>query len=315
MATYQSYTLIGAKEDISDIITNISPTKTPFQSMIGREKVTQKLFQWQEDELRAAAANAQVEGADATDITVAPTTMRSNYTQILSETIKVADGVDVTDTYGRAKETAYQLQKTASQLKRDLEHACVGVLTAAAAGAAAVARTFASYVSQIDSGVQNPLGATTALSETAVTDMQSELFTNGADPSILMVTPSNALVVAGFAGKVTTVQNVAATENVATAAIRSRDIGNATSIVNNVEIYKSPFGTLKVVLNRFLRAKDTLVFEPDMWKLMVFRNWQRQTLAKTGDATKIQMLGEFSLKHKNFKASGVIRDNDADNNP
>jgi hypothetical protein len=316
MATYTSYEVIGAKEDVSDVITQISPTKTPFQSMIGSEKVSQKYFQWQEDELRAAAANAKVEGADASAITADPTTMRTNYTQILSETIQVADGVDVTDKYGRAKETAYQLAKTASQLKRDLEHTFVGVLTSASAGNASTARYMASYVAQCDSGTKNPLGATTALSETAVTDLQKELFDNGSDPSVLMITPANALIVAGFAGKVTNVTNVAGTENVAAVAARSRSLsGETTTVVNNVERYKSPYGTLNIVVNRFLRAKDSLMFEPDMWKKMVFRPWTRTTLAKTGDSTKIQMLGEFSLKHRNFKASGVIRDNDADMNP
>ena len=70
MANYQTYQMVGIKEDVSDVITNLSPRKTPFQSAIGSEKVTQPLFQWQEDSLRAAGANAQVEGADATFITV-----------------------------------------------------------------------------------------------------------------------------------------------------------------------------------------------------------------------------------------------------
>lgn len=312
MATYTSYTLVGAKEDVSNVISNISPAKTPFQSSIGNEKTTQKLFQWQEDELRAVAANAKVEGADASDITVDVTTMRNNYTQILSETIKIADGLDSTDKYGRAKETAYQMTKVASQLKRDLEHAFVGTAQSADAGDASTARTFAGFQSQLDAGLKNPLGATTDLSEQAVIDMQQELYTNGAEPSMLMVTPSNSLIVAGFAGKVQNVQNVAEDQNVGGAAVRSRDIGNGTTVVNVVDRYRSPFGTLNVLINRWLRAKDSLVYEADMWKKVTFRPWTRTTLAKAGDATKIQMLGEFSLKHKNYKASGVIRDNDAD---
>ena len=65
MATYQTYQMVGIKENVSDVITNLSPRKTPFQSAIGNEKVTQPLFQWQEDSLRAVATNAAVEGADA----------------------------------------------------------------------------------------------------------------------------------------------------------------------------------------------------------------------------------------------------------
>jgi hypothetical protein len=315
MAVYTSYDLVGAKEDVSDVISNISPTKTPFQSMIGSEKVTQKLFQWQEDELRAAAQNAKVEGADASEVAITPTSLVTNRTQILSETILIADGLDSTDKYGRAKETAYQMAKTAAQLKRDLELSFVGIHQAADAGSSVAARKMASYTSLTHTDHHNFMGAATNLSEAAVVSMQQELFDEGSDPSVLMVTPSNAVIVADFANKVTNVQNVAATENVAAVTVRGRDLGNATTLVNNIDIYKSPFGSLRVVINRFVRAKDTLVFESDMWKKMVFRPWTRTTLAKTGDSTKIQMLGEFSLKHRNQHASGVIRDNDTDINP
>ena len=36
--TFQTYTAIGNREDLSDIIYNISPTDTPFMSSIGKEK-------------------------------------------------------------------------------------------------------------------------------------------------------------------------------------------------------------------------------------------------------------------------------------
>jgi hypothetical protein len=43
--TYTSYDVVGKKEDVSDIITNISPTTTPFQTLIGKESVNNVLFQ------------------------------------------------------------------------------------------------------------------------------------------------------------------------------------------------------------------------------------------------------------------------------
>jgi hypothetical protein len=84
MAVYTTYEQVGKKEDVSDIISNISPTKTPFQSAIGSDKVDNTLFQWQEDSLRSVQDNAKAEGADAADIVVVPTVMRNNQTQILT---------------------------------------------------------------------------------------------------------------------------------------------------------------------------------------------------------------------------------------
>lgn len=300
MATFQTYTLIGAKEDISDIISNISPTKTPFQSMIGKEKVTQKYFQWQEDSLRSVAANAQVEGGDPTDITVAVTTMRNGYTQIFWESVKVAGTVDATSTYGRAKESAYQMSKSAAAVKRDLEHALVGVTTSAGAGDATNGRTLGSAVSQVATGnVVTTGGTTKALDETHLVTCLQDVYTAGADPSIIMVTPSNSVVVAAFS------------EASGRYRVVSTPADNAHKIINVVNLYISPFGEQKVVLNRFLVAKYTLVFDPAMWSLVTLRPWTREVLAKTGDAYRQMIVGEFSLKHKNQSASGAVHDHTA----
>jgi hypothetical protein len=302
MALFTEYEAIGLKEDISDVITNISPTKTPFQSGCGTEKVTQKLFQWQEDSLRAAATNAQTEGFDGVDVTATPTVMRSNVTQILAETVKVSGSLDASSSYGRARETAYQLAKSAAQVKRDLENAMVGVDTSLTAGdnSGPVARKFASYsrLLTVANNVVYPGVGFTISEDNLLTALQN-CYTNGADPNVVSVTPTNSLTVANFAkasGRMRTIND---------------SQGSAQKVVNAVDIYVSPFGEVKVILNRFQKSTWTLVYDNSMWVKAVFRNWFREVLAKTGDATKSMIVGEFSLKHKNFLASSLIVDNAA----
>jgi len=299
MAQYVTYDMVGIKEDVSDVISNISPTKTPFQSMIGSEKVHNKYFQWQEDDLRAVAANAKVEGFTAADSSRTPTTMRTNYTQILADVIKVSNTADVVSTYGRAKESAYQMAKVAAELKRDLEYAMVGVENAAVAGDSSTAREFASFFNQVDSSMFTYTGATsTKPDEADVLAALQDVYTEGSEVSVMMVTPTNSLEIADFAFK----------SRGATSLERARDVGNSREIVNVVDVYVSPFGKVKVVLNRFLIAGRTLMFDPEMWKKCVLRNWTRETLAKTGDNLQMMLVGEFSLKHKNYKASAVIEE-------
>lgn len=293
------------KEDVSDIITNISPRKTPFLSAIGKGKITQPLFQWQEDSLRSVqgTGSAVVEGADASFITVAPTVMRSNYSQIFMEAVQVSQTAEVSLAHGRAKEMAYQLAKSGAALKRDLENALVGTGQAAAAGSSSVARTMAGYQAQINTTsntIAMYMGAATALAETganSIVSLLQNLYTNGGDPSTILVTPANSVVIAAFAQ----------------AAGRYRTFNDAKSnnIVNTVNLYVSPFGEQKVELDIFLQAHYTLAYNPDMWSLETLRPWTRETLAKTGDSTKQMIVGEFSLKHKNFNASGFIADNTA----
>ena len=298
MAQYTSYDQVGKKEDVSDIISNITPTKVPFQAMIGNERVSNTLFQWQEDELRAVTVNAKVEGFTAADATLTATTMRNNYTQILEKTIKISETADAVATYGRAKESAYQLSKAGAELRRDLEHAMVGTKQTAVAGDSSTARKFAGFQAQVASGNFTYTGATgtpavaNALDEDDLLAALQDLYNEGSDPSVVMVTPTNSLIVAGFAK----------------ASGRSRDFASGKSVVNAVDLYVSPFGEVKVYLNRFLAAGDTLVFDPEMWKQCTLRPWARETLAKDGDNMKMMIVGEYSLKHKNQKASAVIRE-------
>lgn len=295
MALFQTYEQVGIKEDISDIISNISPTKTPFQTSIGNEKVTNTLFQWQEDSLRSVASNPVLEGADASFITVTPTVMRNNHTQIFAEAVQVSGTVDAVSTYGRARESAYQLAKSSAALKRDLENAFVGTAQAAVAGADATARQMAGVQVQIDSGnVVYTGGTTTAPSEANFLTVLQDIFQAGADPSIIQLTPANSVVFASFAA----------------AAGRYRTLPTGTdgdkALVNVVNLYVSPFGQQKVQVNRFLKSSDSLVYDPAQWAKVTLRPWTRETLAKTGDSLKMMIVGEFSLKHKNTKASGLV---------
>jgi hypothetical protein len=56
--TYLTYSAIGMREDLSDIIDNISPTETLFLSACKKVKAKSRKFEWQTDSLSAAAANA-----------------------------------------------------------------------------------------------------------------------------------------------------------------------------------------------------------------------------------------------------------------
>lgn len=299
MATYQTFTQIGIKEDISDIITNLTPSVTPFQTAIGTEKINNVLFQWQEDTLRAAALNAKVEGADAVDITTTPTVMRSNLTQILSEAVTVSETADTVTTYGRAKEMAYQLQKSSSQVKLDYEFSLVGSAQAQVTGSAAVARRFTGAQRQIAAANITYNGGTiavpVALTEAKLLTNLQAVFSSGGSPTRIQVTPTNSVVLAGFAS----------------AAGRYRTIpgasgGESSGIVNVVNFYVSPFGEQKVEISRALMAYNTLVYDPKKWAKCVLRPWTKEALAKTGDANKMMIVSEQSLKHKNQLASGLL---------
>ena len=109
--TFSSYEAIGNREDLEDVIWDVSPTETPFASRIAKIKATAVFHEWQTDALAAAATNIQVEGADAVASTAAPTVRLRNYCQIFSKSPRVSGTQESVDKAGRESEMSYQVMK------------------------------------------------------------------------------------------------------------------------------------------------------------------------------------------------------------
>lgn len=286
----KSFDLVGKKEDVSDFISMLTPADTPFLSSIKTDKVHNTLYQWMEDQLRAVKKNTQTEGFDAQDSTRDQPIMRSNGTQILEETFKVSGTSDAVKVYGRDKITARETMKTGKLVKMDLEHSLVGTGQTYVEASSSTAGEFAGVQAQIDTAVTTTLSSA-PLSEESVIQTHEKLYNEGSDATTLMIKPSDAPVVAGWAS----------------ATNRTLNIDNGEKkITNVVNIYEDPFGTVRVVKNRRMRKTDALMYDPKNWKLAVLRNWFREKLAKTGDSERYMVVGEFGLKHTNKKATGLI---------
>ena len=120
--TFDTYDSIGEREDLSDVIYNISPTDTPFLSSAAKTKSTAVLHEWQTDSLTAAVTdNAVIEGDEVGIDAITATTRLSNSCQILDKAICITGTQEAVDKAGRASEIAYQIAKKAKELKRDLE--------------------------------------------------------------------------------------------------------------------------------------------------------------------------------------------------
>ena len=287
MATYTTYDQVGKKESVADIITDITPFDTPAFTMFKDEKVSARTFSWLEDALAPAGANAAVEGADAVMGTLIDAVERTNNTQILTKGFQVSATADAIGTYGRAKETAHQLAKALKEIKRDAEYALVGVDQAAVSGSGSTARQMASVINQITT---DKAQAGAALTEAALLDAGETAYANGSDVDTLMIKPGDAQIVAGFSAS----------------AGRNREIAQGKTLVNAIDLYVSPYGEYRVVLNRHLKSDTALLIDPSMFKTCTLRPFTRTLLAKNGDSDRHQIVGEMSVKHMNFADSVKI---------
>src|SRR5210317_2389430 len=121
--TFDSYDAVGIREDLSDVITNISPEETPFHTKSAKTRARNTLHEWQTDSLRASAANAHIEGDATAGEARSATTRLGNYTQIFKNAVVVPDTDEGLDKAGPAKEVAYQTLKIAKEQKLDIEKA------------------------------------------------------------------------------------------------------------------------------------------------------------------------------------------------
>lgn len=312
MATYQSYQAIGQREDLSDVIYNISPTETPFLNSVGKTKATAVYHEWQKDSLASVnVSNALVEGATASDATMTPSVRVGNRTQISAKTVKISGTLETVNKAGRKSEKAYQLAKASSEIKRDME-AILLSNQVAAAGDATTARTLgglqtflSSNYSGGTSGTAGASGTTArvtgtdrAFTATLLNNVIQSAYTNGGNPTLLMVTPAQKVVASTFAGIATRYKDVPANSQAA--------------IIGAADVYVSDFGTISIVPNRFIPnadADDTaFLLDPEMAAVAYLRPFQTNELAKTGDADVTQLLVEYTLEVKNEAAHGIISD-------
>jgi len=290
MAILTSDQIIGKRESVENKLFRIFPSDTPFISSLSKRTIDSTFPNWLEKELEAPSKIAVAEGADAAnEVGVTQPSLRNNVTQILSRVIKVSRTADRVAKYGRAEELAEGVIDTGIVLMNALEFSCVGSKQTLKTSSP---MEFAGAQAQIDATMLVKTGAAaTPLSEANVIDALLRLYKSGAKAKVLMITPDDAQVVAGFAN----------------AAGRMRDFGDTGKITNVVNLYAGPNGTVSVSQNRVLAAGDSIAYNPENWKLLVLDGWTKEPLGKVGDSKRMQIVGEYSLQHNNVKASALIR--------
>lgn len=303
----------GIAEDFEDVIWNISPEETTFLSLCKRKKATQTYHQWLTDSLDSAASNTQIEGDDATYATLAAATNLGNYCQISRKTVQISGTYDVVKKYGRKSEVAYQLMKAGKALKRDMNYALVrnqgGV-----AGSVATARTSAGMESWIkgnrvigsgsSSGTTPGFGTTVCTAPTdgtqvafQETDLKTALqyaWTDGGNPTVLLMSATNKIKFDAFAGIATQTQNLTGVQQAV--------------ITASAKIYVSSYGTHTAKLDRQMRDNAVLCIDPEYVSIASLRPIQKQEMAKTGDSEKWLLLTEYCLVVDNPDAHAKVQD-------
>jgi len=289
--TYTTYTMIGQREDLTDVITNIDPIDTWVTSNTGNGSAKARYHEWQTDVLAAAAANAQIEGDQLANTAIVPTVRTGNYCQILRKVFSLTDTGDTVDKAGRSSEISYQSQNKMKELAKDIEYALV-INAAAASGTTAAARTMKGMLGWIATNTATGASTASAITEAELNTSLQAVWTAGGKPSVLLVGGIQKRAISAFT---TNTRNVVAQQK---------------TLVTAVDVYESDFGTLQVRLHRQINttAAGTIVILGDMslWSKAWLRKTKMEKSARVGPFTQVWVEAELTLESKQEKGSGKI---------
>lgn len=317
--TFRTTNAVGNREELSDVVSRITPEDTPIYSLIEKGKCVSVHPEWETDELAAPGANAREEGEDYTFDAITPPARLGNYTQILRKDWIISGTQEVVDEAGKVQKRKYQKLKKGVEIRKDVEFALVST-TASVGGATRnlgsintwtitnVSRGAAGTNGGFNSGtgltVAPGAGTQRAFTKTILDTVMQTGYTSGANFRHVVVSPYVKSVFVTFMSDT----------NVASFRYAVSKGGERNTIIATADYYEGPFGTVMIQPNRVMAGSATLArnaffIDTDFLEFEWLRKIQEdKEVAKTGDADKGVIIGEGTLKVKNEKGLGIAAD-------
>jgi len=315
--TFQSTSAVGNREELSDVVSRITPEDTPIYSLITKTSFKSTHPEWETDDLAAPADNVQLEGDDYTFDETTPPVRLGNWTQIMRKDGVITETQNVVDEAGNVQKVKYQKLKKGIELRKDVEFSIV-TANASISGASRKSGSLSTWVTSnvsrgtngANGGYSSGTGFTVAptdgtrraFTKALMDDVMQQGYEAGANFTHCVVSPYVKSVFVTFMSDT----DVASFRYAASS-------GKGNSIVANADVYEGPYGKVMIHPNRVMSTSGTsrnaFMIDPSM----VEWGWLRKIkedkeVAKTGDAKKFVLIGEGALKVKNEKGLGVVAD-------
>lgn len=277
----------GRREDLIDVIADVSPDANPLSTMLSRTKATQTLHEWLEDYLsRPSSVSGAIEGAAATYSDLTPPARRLNITQIITKTYRVSGTERAVDVAGTADPLDYQAAKNLRDWKNNLEYALVnGVL---ASGSSGVARQMAGLKSVITSHYTNR-NSGTSLSETEFNALVKMSYDDVGTEDVF------DLVLVPFGLK----QKISSFTAGSTRYVDASD----KRLTRPVMVYESDGGVHRIMAHKDVPGvaatpgPQFIGIKEDKYKIAYLRPPKREMLARDGDRDNGQIVGEATMEY------------------
>lgn len=297
--TYKTYEAVGRREDLSDLVTNISPVDTLFYSSIGSTEVTQTKHEWVTDSLGNAGSNAKMEGGARTALQITAVTRLYNMCQIQSKTFALSDTNPKVSAAGGVTKEDYHTAKFLKELAKDIEYAFLQEVRAD--GDADTARKMRGALNWTTTNLDKASDATLnadgtvtggtarALTEEIFAGVCQNVWAAGGAPTVVYCGGFQKRQFSSFAGAGNYRTNVTDKE-----------------LKTSIDVYVGDFGTYTIKPHRGMPTSAVFICDTDYWKKATLRGTTKRELAKTGDARIWDITVEHTLEARTELASGRI---------
>ena len=318
----------NVREQLSEVISNISPTSLPFCANSGVDSSRADYEEWQTDTLAAAATNAHLDGDQFSAESISRAIRVGNFHQIGRKEIQVSFRANVVDKAGRDNEMSYQMAKRGKELRRDVEFDAIR-RNAAVQGTASTAAETAGAPAWLRSNTQlggsgaapgtsgsngagypnsaGTVGSKQALTQADILAVIRSCYSNGSVPNMILLGP---LMKERFSTFMFTGSG-ARTPGQRQDQGKSSGMGGV-EIIGAVDTYVSDFGRHDIVPDLFIQESDStpfsevLLLNTEFWKITYLRRFQFIPQPNDGDAERELLLVDWAVKAKNEASSGVV---------
>jgi len=276
-----TYMDTSRREDLMDIVTNVSPKETPLLSGLPTGNAAKStLHEYAQDVFASAADNAQLEGSDFAAIGLVAPTRDNNFTQIFKKQVRVSETEATVN--GVVNAWNYQLDKAMTEIAKDIELAYMA--GSRASGSSSAGRRMQGVINSLTSN-SSTRASGSSLGEVAFNDIMNLIWNStGEVATEVYVGATLKRDISGFTSG-------------ATKFVQSND----QRLTNSVDVYESDFGIHKIFLHRNVPSSAnnlTLVaINPKYHRKSWLRPIAMQDIAKTGDYRSAQIVGEGTLEN------------------
>ncbi len=285
----QTYEDKARREDLLDIISDVSPDENPLSTMLAVVEAKQTTHEWLEDYITRPVSNTgTVEGAAATYDDLTQPSRRTNVTQIVRETFRVSGTEQAVNVAGMSNPFDYQKAKALKRWKNRLEFALVR--SALSSGASGSAQTIIGIEAVVTSHY-TARNSGTSLSETEVNSMVYDVANDVGSDDV-----SDMLL--------TTLQLRQKISTFTAGSTRYVDAEDK-KLTRPVMVYESDFGVHRIFGHKDVSASAAtpgpavLLLKESKWRIGYLTNRRPKyvPLAKDGDRDAGMIIGEATLEY------------------